>query len=523
MSLMILLVGAMGCGGGNVGPAPADPGPCALSTTQFATGVATRTFHLACGELLLNQFEVESSGPLRIELFTDGQRVIPSLTADAGDVTFSAMTLTGTWTLQGSGPVTAWVLDESGGGGGAVAGGGSSHWAGGVGRPGGPALLIGAHSAWQSAFHVALDPDGVAVVTWGGTGEEIAVRDGQTLFLDPLFLAVGPDNDAVWSAWADAVSIPIASDADPDPPPVSWELPDDDHAAVLAALPELVQALIVPDLSASAAADIAGQGVIPGAVLAPFLVARDAPIFGENPDWWVRGFDGEELDWDGAAIVDASHPEAAAWLAQRVGDVVAAGAEVVVLAQLSAGAVPGLRREQQPGVVAYRQGLQALVGAAGDATVIARDAPVLPSVGLVGAAGGSPALAFANGRWWWNDAGPLALDEAPEDVARGALTAMLVTGGAYSIGGTAADVGSAAAERALDAALIALRRGTAVPTAGASQPAVSTWALDDGHTALLNQSDSPATLDAPDGNELFSGGVGGGARTLAPGAGEVWH
>ena len=50
------------------------------------------------------------------------------------------------------------------------------------------------------------------------------------------------------------------------------------------------------------------------------------------------------------------------------------------------------------------------------------------------------------------------------------------------------------------------------------------WSLEDGSTALINLGDSSITVQGPGGTELLSGAVAeAGARTLAPGAGEIWR
>ncbi len=67
-------------------------------------------------------------------------------------------------------------------------------------------------------------------------------------------------------------------------------------------------------------ADLARQirelGFTPGIWVAPFLVARQAPVYRDHPEWLLRDQAGERLSMGDNHILDPTHPDAQIWLKQ---------------------------------------------------------------------------------------------------------------------------------------------------------------------------------------------------------------
>ena len=479
---------------------------------------------------------------------------------------------------------------------------GTSWWGGLVGRPDGAAFLLGAASARQSRVYVAADPTSAWVV-WGHRGEAIPLPAGQSLALDPLFLDLGADPVALLDAWAQAVTVQVPPRALGDHPPTGWATWYQYYSEVTEA--EVQQNLTVaqslaarsdlapievfqlddgwqirwgdwtagddfPSGMAALAGQIRDAGMTPGLWMAPFYVHRDSATYAAHPDWWVKDADGEEIRFTNLgtgdyAIIDATHPDAGAWMAQQVADRVAEGWTYLKLDFLYAGAQEGRRYADVTGIQAYQQGMALLREAAGDAWILACGAPLLPSVGwaeqyrtgadiafevspdpdpayLRWQARSTAARAFTNGRWWWIDPDQLLVREPFDDVrARGAVVAQAVSGGAWLLGDDLSALPEARLALALHPVAVALRGSAAAPqdplswTSGLdASPTVErlvpddqvprTWTFPDGTVALLNLSDEEVEVDGPGGQELLTGEqAGAGARLLAPGAGELWR
>ncbi|MFC4115114.1 glycoside hydrolase family 36 protein [Nonomuraea zeae] len=187
---------------------------------------------------------------------------------------------------------------------------------------------------------------------------------------------------------------------------------------------------------------------------APFLVGHQSRIFGEHPEWLVRGGDAGHM-WDqDLAVLDVTHPGAAEHLVGVFAALAAKGISHFKLDYLYAGALHGGRHEDLGPIEAYRRGLELIrEGAGPQATLHGCGAPMLPSIGLVdvmrvgpdiaptlhpksgdisqpsqlGARLTSGAREFLHARWWVNDPDCILL--RPEVEAREEWAAFLATTG----------------------------------------------------------------------------------------------
>jgi alpha-galactosidase len=89
------------------------------------------------------------------------------------------------------------------------------------------------------------------------------------------------------------------------------------------------------------------------------------------------------LTWEGVPYaLDVSHPEVLKWLDQLIRKVRGWGYDYLKLDFLYAGAAPGKRYQNISREVAYRNAMQVMREAAGDAYILACGAPIVPSLGL---------------------------------------------------------------------------------------------------------------------------------------------
>ena len=408
---------------------------CELSANAEATADGEIHLENACGAIHLIKTGLEGEGAFRVDLYTDGESILPVIVAESEGAVFRGLRLSGTWDVAGTAAPVVWRqgyqswsssgvfalgpadLDENGFplvGGDALDTLGetpwSSWWGGLVGRQDGGSLHVGVASAAQTRFHVAFEPDTVHLV-WGGRGESVAVADGDELYLDRVRLQLGPDANGLYDAWASAVATLGSLPADPlGTPPVGWSswtayydnLVEDDVLAELEAASALPEGSVFqiddgwqrawgdwtagedfPSGTDGLADSIAAHGFQPGLWIAPFYVDHAAPIYAEHPDWWVRDSSGTEFSVTDRAILDISAPGAADWIAGVVSDRVDDGFTYLKLDFLFAGAVEGIRSQPMTGMEAYAQGMDVLRAAAGEAWVLGCGAPLLPSVGWV--------------------------------------------------------------------------------------------------------------------------------------------
>lgn len=466
----------------------------------------------------------------------------------------------------------------------------TSWWAGLLGRPNGPSLHIGTLTAPDLKFYVATDGKTLSAI-WGHRGESLTVPAGGQIQLPALALQTGDDPQKLWEDWAEAVLVKTPARPLPERPPVGWNdwyarygsvsLADiqqtiDDLAQNDARLQKLDLIQIddgwerawgdwqandrFPGGMQAATGMIHDAGYRAGLWMAPFYVSIEAPIYQEHGDWWVRDNAGQTLLHGQLAIIDVSQPEAAAWMQAQVRAQVDAGFSYLKLDFLYAGAVEGQRAQAMTGMQAYAEGLRLLREAAGPETeILACGAPLLPSVGFPeywrsGAdiayslapdpdpafirwqARSTAARAWANGRFWYNDADPALLRAPLSDAeARGAIAGMAASGGLWFLGDMLGDISAERLAWALDPDLADLPGQFPVPhdplsyvsgfdasplieRAQPDDQVPEIWELGDA-TILLNFTASALTLDAPD-TDVWSG-AGPGPLELAPGEGTL--
>ncbi len=478
----------------------------------------------------------------------------------------------------------------------------TSWWGGAVSNgEDGVGFALGVGSATVLKGWTAFDR-GHATLVLGGADETLTLGPGESRDLDPVVIAVAEDGTAALKSWVAEVAS-RQSLVDPGAPPGELRAPPDGWASwyvfyeavteddirrnvdVLAS--EARDAAVVqiddgwqvrwgewtagpkfPSGMTSIASTILTAGFTPGLWMAPFYVSRQAPAYLEHPDWWVRTADGlDELRFTNVgsgdyAVIDATVPEARAWMAQQVADRVAEGFGYLKLDFLYAGAQEGTRAQDVTGLEAYHLGMAAIREAAGDAWILACGAPLLPTVGYAqsyrsgadiafGADGGRPkrdylrwqvrqtaARGLFQRAWWFNDADQILM-RAPFTAtdASGSIVANVISGGAWLLGDDLSDLDPALVALGARADLRRFRGVSATPDDPWSavsgidgSPLIESitpndhapvrWTMSTGHIAALNLSDAPVDVELPFGRELISDSEWlGGARTLAPGEG----
>ncbi len=142
-----------------------------------------------------------------------------------------------------------------------------------------------------------------------------------------------------------------------------------------------------PSGMAAMADKIRASGRIPGLWLAPFMVTLNSELARQHPDWLLRNEQGQPvragLSWNGITFaLDSSHPEVLVWLDALIRKVCGWGYGYLKLDFLYSGALPGKRKSNLPRELAYRQAMQLIRAAAGDAYILGCGAPVIPSLGV---------------------------------------------------------------------------------------------------------------------------------------------
>ncbi len=137
----------------------------------------------------------------------------------------------------------------------------------------------------------------------------------------------------------------------------------------------------------SLAEKIAATGRTPGLWLAPFMVSPHSRLARDHPDWLLKDENGQPLSagltWSGHPLgLDVTHPEVLEWLDQLIRKVRSWGYGYLKLDFLYIGGMIGKLYKDIPREAAYRNALQVIREAAGDAYLLACGAPILPSLGL---------------------------------------------------------------------------------------------------------------------------------------------
>ena len=132
---------------------------------------------------------------------------------------------------------------------------------------------------------------------------------------------------------------------------------------------------------------ISATGRTAGLWLAPFMVTKLSSIYRDHPDWLLRDEYGRPvpvgITWEGVPYaLDTSHPAVLEWLDKLIRKVRGWGYNYLKLDFLYAGAIPGKRYQEIPREVAYRNAMEVMRAAAGDAYILACGAPIIPSLGL---------------------------------------------------------------------------------------------------------------------------------------------
>jgi len=132
---------------------------------------------------------------------------------------------------------------------------------------------------------------------------------------------------------------------------------------------------------------ISATGRTPGLWLAPLMVSPHSQLAKDHPGWLLRDDAGMPIQagitWSGNPYaLDSSHPEVLEWLDRLIRKVRAWGSSYLKLDFLYIGALPGKRCRDIPRETAYRNAMQVIREAAGDAYILACGAPIIPSLGL---------------------------------------------------------------------------------------------------------------------------------------------
>lgn len=149
------------------------------------------------------------------------------------------------------------------------------------------------------------------------------------------------------------------------------------------------------------ATKIKATGRKAGLWLAPLAIAKSSHIFKHHQDWLLHDHDGRlfvaGFEWSTETYaLDTTHPEAIEWLKGLIQKIRAWGYDYLKLDFLSAGAQPGKRHLDIPRETAYRQALQVIREAAGDAYLLLCGTPILPALGVCDAI----RIGADVGNWW---------------------------------------------------------------------------------------------------------------------------
>lgn len=146
------------------------------------------------------------------------------------------------------------------------------------------------------------------------------------------------------------------------------------------------------------AENISLAGFTPGLWLAPLIVQPKSSIYKMHRDWLLHDEQGRPVEaghnWGSPFYgLDTTHPEVQKWLFETITRVRKWGYNYLKLDFLYASALPGVRYTKMPAEQAYRQGLEIMRQAAGDAYILVCGAPIIASLGLADGARVGPDVA----------------------------------------------------------------------------------------------------------------------------------
>jgi alpha-galactosidase len=148
------------------------------------------------------------------------------------------------------------------------------------------------------------------------------------------------------------------------------------------------------DSLAEMVARINDTGRRAGIWIAPFLAGARSRLAAEHPDWLISDADGPvraNHNWGQDTFgLDPTHPGVQAYLADVFGHFVDLGFDFFKTDFLFAAALDGTRHAGLSPVAGYRQGLEVIRQAIGDAYLLGCGAPILASIGKVDAMRISP-------------------------------------------------------------------------------------------------------------------------------------
>ena len=221
------LTGMAACGGKERDTdSGVEVGPCTMQVGHQATEDAISVQTPACGGVVFDTFEVFGEGIDSHVLFSDGEMALPKVRVGTAGGHITAVHWKGRWWSEGgAAPVLLRQGYQSWSASGVFpleglsveydplgfpAFGGddgvtevseetpwSSWWMGMVGRSDGGVVGVGALSSQWSKVVVSFEPDGTAHVVWGGHDQRIELGPNDDVYLDPIWLGLGPDANAL--------------------------------------------------------------------------------------------------------------------------------------------------------------------------------------------------------------------------------------------------------------------------------------------------------------------------------------
>lgn len=355
----------------------------------------------------------------------------------------------------------------------------------------GPGLALGAVTAdaWKTRV-LTWRADGVVVRVESGFGGDSLPLTAAGVESETLLVTVDDSTTAALRTWADAVATLQPPPAAPFVP-VGWNswntlfdgVTHDNALANADALKALGYGAnnvqlddgweqAWGDWNANAkfpqgmdgfASALDAKGLHGGVWLAPFLVDETSPVATAHPEWLLTDAQGKRLTrhdfFTGATqlTLDASHPDARAWLVGELDRVMAQGYRYLKLDYLYAGAFEGTHARDVTSLMAFREAMQevAAKAKARGAYVVACGAPVLPVAGVTHALRTSNDIAARGqpytfewvknvsrnvvARWWVgpflaNDPDTILVRGLPAGVARQQVTTALLAGPLLGLG-----------------------------------------------------------------------------------------